>query len=68
MEDRCEIKADQKGQNSLKVSVAMATYNGAKFIEEQLLSICRQTRKPDEIVVSDDGSKDQTLEIVDRVS
>lgn len=68
MEDRCEIKADKKGQNSLKVSVAMATYNGAKFIEEQLLSICRQTRKPDEIVVSDDGSKDQTLEIVDRVS
>lgn len=46
----------------------MATYNGEKFIEEQLLSICRQTRKPDEIVVSDDGSKDRTLEIVDRVS
>lgn len=52
----------------MRVSVAMATYNGEKFIEEQLLSICRQTRKPDEIVVSDDGSKDRTLEIVDRVS
>lgn len=52
----------------MKVSVAMATYNGESFVEEQLLSICRQTRKPDEIVVSDDGSKDRTLEIVDRVS
>lgn len=52
----------------MRVSVAMATYNGEKFIEEQLLSICCQTRKPDEIVVSDDGSKDRTLEIVDRVS
>lgn len=46
----------------------MATYNGEKYIEEQLLSICRQTRKPDEIVISDDGSKDATLEIVERVS
>lgn len=51
-----------------RVSVAMATYNGEKFIEEQLLSICRQTRKVDEIVISDDGSRDSTLEIVDRVS
>ena len=46
----------------------MATYNGEKYIEEQLLSICRQTLKPDEIVISDDGSRDSTLEIVDRVA
>ena len=51
-----------------RISVAMATYNGEKYIEEQLLSICRQTRKPDEIVISDDGSRDGTLEIVDRVA
>lgn len=51
-----------------RISVAMATYNGEKYIEEQLLSICRQTRKPDEIVISDDGSRDATLEIVDRVA
>ncbi len=51
-----------------RISVAMATYNGEKYIEEQLLSICRQTRKPDEIVISDDGSKDATLEVVARVS
>lgn len=51
-----------------RISVAMATYNGEKYIEEQLLSICRQTRKPDEIVISDDGSKDGTLEVVKRVA
>lgn len=51
-----------------RISVAMATYNGEKYIEEQLLSICRQTRKPDEIIISDDGSKDGTLEVVKRVA
>lgn len=54
--------------SDLRVSVAMATYNGEKYIEEQLLSICRQTRRPDEIVISDDGSKDATLEVVRRVT
>ena len=49
MEDNKEIMSTWGGQTTLKISVAMATYNGEKFIEEQLLSICRQTRKPDEI-------------------
>ena len=47
-----------------KISVAMATYNGEKYIREQLESICRQTIPPDEIIVSDDGSTDQTLNLV----
>lgn len=41
-----------------KISVAIATYNGEKFIEEQLNSILRNSVKPDEIIISDDGSKD----------
>lgn len=49
-------------------SVAMATYNGAKFIREQLLSICGQTVRPDEIVISDDGSKDDTLAIIQEIA
>ncbi|MCH5296587.1 MAG: glycosyltransferase [Ruminococcus sp.] len=49
-----------------KISVAMATYNGATFIEKQLNSILTQTVVPDEIVISDDGSKDTTLEIVEK--
>ena len=50
------------------ISVAIASYNGEKYIEEQLLSICDQTLRPDEIIVSDDGSKDATVEIVRRFS
>ena len=42
----------------------MATYNGEQFIAEQLESIARQSRLPDELVVSDDGSSDSTVEIV----
>ena len=46
-------------------SVAMSTYNGERFLAEQLSSICAQTRPVDEIVVSDDGSSDGTLRILD---
>jgi glycosyltransferase involved in cell wall biosynthesis len=42
----------------------MATYNGEKFISEQIESILNQTLKPDEIVISDDASTDQTLKIL----
>ena len=37
-----------------KISVAMATYNGSKFIQRQLDSIIEQTVLPDEIIISDD--------------
>jgi rhamnosyltransferase len=53
-------------QRPESISVAMATYNGERFIREQLDSIAAQTRRPDEIVVTDDGSTDRTLEIVRR--
>ena len=46
------------------ISVAVATYNGEKYIEKQLKSICDQTRRADEIVIVDDGSKDSTVAIV----
>jgi glycosyltransferase involved in cell wall biosynthesis len=47
-------------------SVAMATYNGAKYIRQQLLSIAHQTKLPSELVVSDDASSDDTLEIISQ--
>ena len=47
-----------------KVAVVMSTYNGEKYIKEQMDSILNQTYKNIEIVVRDDGSKDGTVEIV----
>jgi glycosyltransferase involved in cell wall biosynthesis len=46
------------------ISVALATYNGARFVGSQLQSIAKQTRLPEEIVVGDDQSTDGTLDIV----
>jgi len=48
----------------MDVSVAMATYNGERYLAEQLASIAGQSLLPSELVVSDDGSTDATLEIV----
>lgn len=47
-----------------KVAVIMSTYNGEKFIREQLDSILNQTYKNIEIVIRDDGSTDNTIEII----
>jgi glycosyltransferase involved in cell wall biosynthesis len=46
------------------LSVAMATYNGARYIRRQLDSLVAQTRRPDELVVTDDGSADDTLALL----
>jgi glycosyltransferase involved in cell wall biosynthesis len=50
----------------LTLSVAMAACNGEKFLEDQLFSIARQTRLPDETPISDDGSTDATMAILER--
>lgn len=52
----------------MKISVAMCTYNGAEFLPAQLESIFAQTRTPDEIVICDDGSTDETLQILTKVA
>lgn len=49
-----------------KISVAMAVYNGEKYIEKQLISILNQTRLPDEVIICDDGSKDRTVDIIEN--
>jgi hypothetical protein len=48
----------------MKISVAMCTYDGARYLREQLDSIATQTRRPDELVVCDDASADTTREIL----
>lgn len=48
----------------MKLSVAMCTYDGAAYLLEQLESIAAQTRPPDELIICDDRSHDETAEIV----
>lgn len=50
-----------------KVSVAMCTFNGSQFIKEQLNSIIDQTRQPDEIIICDDISIDNTIEVIQSI-
>jgi glycosyltransferase involved in cell wall biosynthesis len=49
---------------TMKISVAMATYNGEKYITEQLDSLRNQTMPPDEVVICDDRSSDNTVNTV----
>ncbi|GLI39397.1 glycosyltransferase family 2 protein [Geobacter hydrogenophilus] len=48
-----------------RISIALCTYNGERYLREQLDSIARQTRLPDELIICDDGSSDMTPQIVD---
>ena len=48
----------------MKISVCMATYNGEKYIKEQLESILSQIGENDEVIISDDSSTDNTVEII----
>jgi glycosyltransferase involved in cell wall biosynthesis len=50
----------------MKISVALCTYNGKKFLRKQIDSILNQTTKVDEIVVCDDCSTDSTLAILEE--
>ncbi len=49
----------------MRLSVAMCTYNGEAFLDQQLESLARQHRLPDELVLADDGSTDRTLAIAE---
>lgn len=51
--------------SEIRISVAVATYNGEQYIKEQLDSILENISQKDEIVISDDGSEDKTLQIVE---
>lgn len=60
MEDTLHTPSQQhKG-----VSVAMCTYNGSLYLPDQLASIASQTVLPDEMIVCDDSSTDETVQLV----
>ena len=48
-------------------TVCVTTYNGERFIEQQIRSILSQVAAEDEVIVSDDGSTDNTLKIIDSI-
>ena len=50
--------------NDNSLSVALCTFNGAAFLPQLLRSVASQTRRPDELVVCDDGSTDGTRELL----
>jgi glycosyltransferase involved in cell wall biosynthesis len=52
----------------MRISIAMCTYNGAKYIVEQIESIAKQSVLPLELVVCDDGSTDDTINILKNIS
>lgn len=47
--------------------ILLCTYNGSQFIEQQLKSILGQGVKPNKIIISDDGSKDNTLQQIKQI-
>lgn len=48
----------------MKISVAIASYNGQRYIQKQIQSILNQSVLPNEIIVSDDNSNDKTIELL----
>ena len=50
------------------VSVCLASYNGERFIEDQLTSVLAQLQDGDEVIVSDDASQDRTVELVEAMA
>lgn len=60
------MNSNGNGTSGLRISVAMCTFNGGRYLEEQLESIGAQTRPPCELVVCDDGSTDETIAILRR--
>ena len=64
---RLQNGVDELDRGASMFSVVMATYNGGRYIEKQVATIISQTTKPDELIVADDCSNDDTLEIVERM-
>ena len=54
----------QKKYRNMKISIVICTYNGAKFLGEQLDSIVSQSLSPYEVIAQDDGSSDGTWNIL----
>jgi glycosyltransferase domain-containing protein len=54
-----------RGGKFVTVSVLLCNYNHAHYLPDSLTAICTQTRLPNEVIVLDDGSTDESLEIIE---
>ena len=61
------IPIELEGESSM-ISVCMATYNGEKYLKDQLDSILKQIQSSDEVIISDDGSNDSTRYIIEKLT
>lgn len=51
---------------AIKISVVCPTFNSSRFIEKALTSVVHQARRPEEVIICDDGSSDDTTDVVER--
>ena len=58
------MESGGSGTEGLRISVAMCTFNGGRYLQEQLESVANQVRPPCELVVCDDHSTDDTIAIL----
>ncbi|MFI3278769.1 MAG: glycosyltransferase family 2 protein [Rikenellaceae bacterium] len=52
----------------MKIGVIVSTYNNPKWLQIALWALLNQTKLPDEVLIADDGSTEQTKEVIDRVA
>jgi glycosyltransferase involved in cell wall biosynthesis len=58
---------DFNGEAGVRISVVLATYNSPAWLEKVLWGYATQSRRPDEIVIADDGSTQETLLTIERM-
>ena len=51
-----------------KISVALASYNGQEYIKQQVETILANLKPQDELIISDDGSTDNTIQVIQEIS
>ncbi len=61
-------RVNRKKKNRASISVIIPVYNGARYIEEAIVSVINQTVMPLELIIVDDGSTDNSLDIVQSLS
>ena len=65
---RLELKGYEMEEETCRISVAMASYNGEKYIGKQITSILDNLKEDAELVISDDGSTDETVAIIQTIA